>query len=125
MKKYLVIFLMTICTIFMLGCDMQLMYVTESDDDYWYSEYKLFNGSDSKTINVDKDQVVKFDVVSEKGNLNLSIKDENGETCFNKNNIETSSFEFTPKKNGKYEISVDAKKHKGGFYVLWGQDDSN
>lgn len=119
MKKYLLIFLITICTMFMLGCSIEIMSIGNSTKDSWSKEYKMFRGSESKRIKVEKDQVVKFDVVSEKGNLDIEIEDENGNTCFSKDNIETSTFEFIPESDGKYKIKFNAKNHQGSFDVLW------
>ncbi|MGL4910795.1 MAG: hypothetical protein ACRC3Y_00050 [Romboutsia sp.] len=100
MKKYLAIFLITISTVFMVGCFG--MSKSNSTNNSWDSSYKLSYSLKSKNINLDKEQVVKFNVVSEKGNLNLSIEDENEDICFTKETIETSTFEFIPEKSGKY-----------------------
>ncbi|MGL5694095.1 MAG: hypothetical protein ACRCXA_08460 [Peptostreptococcaceae bacterium] len=109
MKKYLAIFLITISTVFMVGCFgmskislIEIMSKSNSTNNSWDSSYKLSYSLKSKNINLDKEQVVKFNVVSEKGNLNLSIEDENEDICFTKETIETSTFEFIPEKSGKY-----------------------
>lgn len=126
MKKYSVIFLMTICTIFMLGCSnyIEIMSKGNSTNNSWTSEYKMFSGSKSKRVNLYKDQVIKFDVVSENGDLEVTIEDESGDTCFSKKITETSIFEFTPEISGKYKIKLDAKNHKGSFDVSWRVNDS-
>lgn len=114
----------------MLGCSntngisLEIMSKESSTNDSWSVEYKKLNGLKSKTINLDKGQIVKFDIVSEDGDLGLTIEDENGDSCFNKEVIDTSNFEFTPESNGKYKMLFNAKNHKGGFNVSWSKKDS-
>lgn len=126
MKKYSVIFLITICSIFMLGCysSIEIMSIGTSTSTSWYREYEKFSGTKLKKVNLEKDQAVNFDVVSEKGDLGVVIEDSDGDVVFSKEMIDTSTFEFVPKSKGKYKITFQAKNHKGGFDVYWGENNS-
>lgn len=87
----------------------------------WDMSYEKFNGSKAKTVTLKEGQKCDFliNIVSDAGELDFSIVDDQGISYYTGSDIPTSNFTISVDKGGKYEMKFEAKKHKGSFSVSW------
>lgn len=126
MKKISLLIMGVIFVLVLSGCQVtkggfsEFMSVETQTGSIWSKKYQKINGSISKYFNLEENEVMSFDIVTEKGELSISLVDSNGETIYSGSEIPTSTFEVTIPSSGRYELTVEADHHKGSFEIMWG-----
>lgn len=123
-KKIAIILTFVLVVVLFCGCDI-------SDVTYGVAEnttsssmtasYKNLNDSRKTTLTVKKDEekTLKVEIETKKGQLDLTITDEDGTAVYEGEDLETSTFDVVLDKEGKYTIKFEGKKHSGSFKVNW------
>lgn len=122
-SKFLSILLILITLLSFTGCrsGFEIGSIENSTSTKITMSYYMFSGTRERKIKVEKDKPVNVvvDIESEGGSLNLSITDEEGNSAYQGNDLETSSFVVTLSDEGTYALQVKAKKHKGNYTISW------
>lgn len=81
--------------------------------------YNLFTGYRSKIIKLDQCETceISINVVSNSGNLTISIIDGSGKVTYEETEIPTSSFSLSLAGGDTYTIKVNTSNHVGSFNV--------
>lgn len=126
MKKKITIILTLVLMIGLLvGCTVShgtLKNSIENDSSHRISAtYDKFDGYKKTTLEVESDEekTVNVDIETKKGELDLTITDEDGNAVYEEEDLETSTFDVTLDKEGKYTIRVDADNHSGSYDINW------
>ena len=86
--------------IFLGGCSKGSYVMKNSDEnsgnEYWKATYDDFDGYKQQSISLDKDTDYMFtvQVITNSGNLELSITGEDGTIYFDENKLQTSTFDI-------------------------------
>ena len=76
----------------------------------------LFDGKEIRTFYLeDEPRKMEITVVTEKGEIDITITDKNGEEILALEDAETGTYEFTAE--GKIKITIKAKDHHGSFEI--------
>ena len=74
----------------------------------------LLNGTEVRTLSIgNEEQKMEAIIVTEEGEIDISITGNGGEEIVFLDNAETGTYEFTAE--GKIKITVKAKDHHGSF----------
>lgn len=80
----------------------------------WSASYTMLNGTLKHTIRPKSTQkTLHIEITTEDGSISIEIKDADGNIIFDKENLETSSFDLDV--SGKVVVRIDADHHKGSF----------
>ena len=76
----------------------------------------LLNGTEVRTISVgNEEQKMEAIIVTEEGEIDITITDKSGEEIIFLDNAETGTYEFTAE--GKIKVTIKAKDHHGSFEI--------
>lgn len=89
-------------------------YVGKESRSSWSGSYISLDGMMKKSI-YPKGDVLHVEVNTESGTISMEITDTHGNILFEKDNIETSSFDVEV--SGKVKIRIEADHHKGSFDI--------
>ena len=93
-----------------------LMKVENSTKTSWKQSHMLFDGKEIRTFYLeDESRKMEITVVTEKGEIDITVLDSNGEEIFEIDDAKTGTYEFTA--SGKIKIKVEADSHKGNFEI--------
>lgn len=82
----------------------------------WSASYIMLNGKLKHTIRPeDTQKKLHVEIVTEAGSISIEIKDKDGKSIFDEDNIETSTFDVNV--SGKVVVHIDADNHKGSFSI--------
>ena len=122
MKKALLkVFVVLSCFIMLFsGCGFNsgtaLMKVENSTKTSWKQSHMLFDGTEIRSFSLgDEQQKMEVTVVTEKGEIDITVFDSNREKIFEIDDAKTGTYEFTA--SGKIKIKVEADSHKGNFEI--------
>lgn len=87
-------------------------YVSNGNSYSWNAHYSLLNGTESKKITPNNDEL-SVQIKTESGSINVLIEGENGEKFYQGQDLDTCSFKV--KTEGKVKITIKASNHKGSF----------
>lgn len=120
-KDLLKVFALLVC-FFMLfsGCGFNsgtaLMKVENSTKTSWKQSHMFLSGTEIRSFFLkDEPQKMEVTVVTEKGEIDITVFDSNGEEVFEIDDAKTGTYEFTA--SGKIKIKVEADSHKGNFEI--------
>ena len=128
MKKILLYLLTLIC---ILGCfsGCKQNDLNKKDDktesyyvdNHWSMYYEDLNETKSITVSevTGENIAFSFETGAMKGSLDIKIKDDKGNICYQKTDIKTSKFTETISNPGKFTVEVTGKNHQGYFSILW------
>ncbi|GGF89485.1 hypothetical protein [Paenibacillus aceti] len=87
-------------------------------------KYEKFDGFVERSFQVKSGHTaeVKLDIVSDGGKLNISIKDEEGNSYYTGTGVPTSSFSVKLDHPSQYVISIQGKGHQGKYDIAWELD---
>ena len=91
----------------------RIMYISNEGRDYWNAEYQYFDGFMQRNLWMDENDVLKVTIETDEGEIDLEIKDSEGNVIFSEKEIQTGEFEV--KVSGKITVRVDGNKHEGSF----------
>lgn len=101
-----------------LRSGVRLGWVEHKGTDSWSASYSYFNGFCEGKLSIDNSpDVLHVEIETEKGTIQLEIKDKDGNIIFSEQNIQTSSFEVEVPGNVTARITTDG--HKGSFSIGW------
>ena len=76
----------------------------------------LLNGTEVRTLSVgNEEQKMEAIIVTEEGEIDITVTDKNGEEIIFLDDAETGTYEFTAE--GKIKITIKAKDHHGSFEI--------
>ena len=76
----------------------------------------LLNGTEVRTLSAGKEeQKMEAIIVTEEGEIDITITDKNGEEIIFLDNAETGIYEFTAE--GKIKVTIKAEDHHGSFEI--------
>lgn len=113
------IFAMLICVLLLLcGCDSYRAFLSieSGGTQNWSQSHELLSGRKSHTLRLGaKEQDMIIEVMTEKGEIDITVKDSFGNIIFEEDDAETGTYSFSA--NGKVKITVEAEDHKGSVSV--------
>jgi hypothetical protein len=122
-RKLLPLLLILISFVSLSGCSsgIEIGSVGNSTSDKINMSYYLFSGTKTRKITVEKDKPVDVscEIETDRGSLDISITDEEGNSSYQGQDLETNSFIVTLSEEGTYNLLIKAKNHKGGFNISW------
>lgn len=89
------------------------MFFSNEGIDYWNAEYQYFDGDMERTLWMEEEDTLKISVETDEGDLDLEIKDKDGNVIYTEDEVGTKEFEIDV--SGKISIRVDADEHEGSF----------
>ena len=120
-KSMLKIFAVLLCFIMLFsGCGFNsgtaLMKVENSTKTSWKQSHMLLDGTEMRSLSLgDESQKMEVAVVTEKGEIDITVLDSSGEEIFKMDDAKTGTYDFTA--SGKIKIKVEADSHKGNFEI--------
>ena len=91
----------------------RLMYFSNEGRNFWRAEYQYFDGFMQRNLWMEEDDIMKVSVKTDEGNIDIEIKDSNGNVIFAEKSIETKEFEVEV--SGKITVRIDGEEHEGSF----------
>lgn len=125
MKRSIImsILLVFLSLVILTGCDnnIALLYSGSNIGNKINGSYKLFTGTRSKTINIEKGKTILIDYSSEvnKGELTMKIFDSDEKVALELDTNTSGSKELKSKNGGKYELIITGSKSDGNFSIKW------
>lgn len=125
MKRNIIISLVVVLLTLMVftGCDsnIQLLSIGSNVGNKINYTYKLFSGTRTKSIDVEKGKTIVIDYTSEvkKGELTLEIFDPNENVALELEANKTGTEELIAEMDGKYKLIITGRKTDGSFNVKW------
>ena len=120
-NKVLKIFLMFVCVLMLFcGCSynsgIAIGKVESSTRTRIKQSHLLLNGTEVRTLSVgNEEQKMEAIIVTEEGEIDITVTDKNGEEIIFLDDAETGTYEFTAE--GKIKITIKAKDHHGSFEI--------
>ena len=115
----------------LVGCSNNVSFYTKNNayeakklaEDSGKSEYsikyEMLDGTVEREVKVNGTSI-KVDIISEKGKADLFVKDPDGNTIYQGNDIDTINFTLENiVKSEKYTIIIIADMHTGSFKFKW------
>lgn len=95
---------------------VRIGYVGNDIGQNWSASYVILDGKMKHTIRLEDEQKsLHVEVVTEDGSISIEMKDKDGNSIFNKDNIQTSSLDVAASE--KVVVYIDADEHKGSFNI--------
>ena len=91
----------------------RMMYISSEGRDYWKAEYKYFDGFMQRNLWMDEKDVLKISIETDEGEIDLVIKDSDGNIIFSEEAIQTGEFEVEV--SGKITVRLEGEEHEGSF----------
>lgn len=120
-SKILKIFAVLVCIAMLFcGCShnsgIAIGKVESSTRTRIMQSHLLLNGTEVRTLSAGKEeQKMEAIIVTEEGEIDITVTDRNGEEIIFLDNAETGTYEFTAE--GKIKITIKAKDHHGSFEI--------
>lgn len=107
-----------ICLLLFCGCDSYraFMSIESGTAKNWEQRHDLLDGRKSHILHLgakSRDMIVE--IVTEKGEIDVTAKDSMGNIIFEAENAETGTYSFSA--SGKVKITIEADEHKGSISV--------
>lgn len=80
-------------------------------------DYKVLNTTDLQELELEKGDIVNFEVVSTEGSVDILLQKGNEEPIYKNTKIPTSAFQVEIEDSGMYTVSITGKKAKGSVSV--------
>ena len=87
------------------------------NEDEYIIECSILNGEDSHTMLLAAGDVLSVEIVSEAGEIDLSIMGRGGENAFRGTELGSCQFEVGILESGEYEISLTGRRARGKVSV--------
>ena len=120
-NKIFKIFVFIVCIMILFcGCNynsgVALGKVESSTGTRIKQSHLLLSGTEVRTLSVgNEEQKMETIIVTEEGEIDITITDRNGEEIIFLDNAETGTYEFTAE--GKIKVTIKAKDHHGSFEI--------
>ena len=83
------------------------------DKSKYVMEYSVLNKEECHYLELEKNEEIEVNVVSESGSVSIKIQKDNDEPIYKGTDIPTSSFVVKANNFGRYNITVIGEKSKG------------
>lgn len=93
----------------------RLMFISNEGRDYWKAQYQYFDGYMQRNLWMEENDVLKVSIETEEGQIDIEIKDSDGNIIFSEDAVQTKEFEVNV--SGKITIRLDGEEHKGKFVI--------
>lgn len=91
----------------------RLMYLSNAGRDYWNAEYQYFDGFMQRNLWMEENDTLKIAIETDEGQIDLIIKDSEGNIIFSEKAIQSKEFEIEV--SGKITVRIDGDDHEGSF----------
>ncbi len=99
---------------------MRVGYIGHESLHSWSGRYALLDGTMKHTIRPkDSQTVLHIETVTESGTISVEVKDAQGNILFQKDHMQTGSFEIAAP--GKVTVSIKGDHHKGSFAICFAE----
>ena len=96
------------------------MLVGNSGRTHWGARYSKLNGFRQRKLSLDEGlHIFTVEVLTNSGEISLSIKGKSGVDYYSGSTIPTSTFSVVVDGNDKVTLRVDAKNHSGSYKINW------
>ena len=114
MKKIFIFLLI----FFIAGCSNKTLNTTFDgskvvNDNQFVMEYEILNTTYTEELELKKDEIISVEIVNNSGNLDIEVREKDGEKVYKGNGVSSSNFKLIIPKDGIYEFSVTGEKAKG------------
>lgn len=100
------------------GSGFRMGWSESSGRDHWRAAYAFHDGYQQRTVNTDGEPtILEVEIVSDSGEICMTVTDENGNVLYDQQGIGTTSFELEI--SGKVTVKITGEEHKGSFSLLW------
>ncbi len=96
--------------------NVSIGWVEHKQSGLWEADYASFTGTQTSSLQ-GTNAKLNIDVETDKGSLEISLKDTNGTILFSETISETTSFRIDVPE--KVIVSVSGKDHGGGFTIRY------
>lgn len=87
--------------------------------DQFIMEYSIMNTEDSQILTLEKDDIVDVQIVSDAGQLSITLQKDDEKPIYKDDNISsTQSFQIIIKESGKYKLIVKGDRAKGSISFI-------
>lgn len=118
MKKISAFILSLVLTISFTACaSMKYEGSRIGNDTQLIMDYKVFNTTDSQTLELAAGDVVNCEVISNSGSIDIVLQKSKEEPIYNGTNISTATFQIVIEESGKYSVSVTGNHAKGSVHI--------
>lgn len=83
------------------------------NEDEFILQYTVLNTTYTHSFDMQEGDAIRCSITSEKGELDICITDENGESIYTGNEAAPATFDVKVENEGIYTISVTGKKASG------------
>ncbi len=95
---------------------MRVGYMGHESLHSWSGRYALLDGTMKHIIRPkDSQNILQIETVTESGTISVEVKDAQGSTLFQKDHMQTGSFEIPAP--GKVTVRIKGDHHKGSFAI--------
>ena len=98
------------------GSDLKMGWISHEQSNIWTADYSYFTGTETNNMEGTNTKL-NVDVETEKGSLEITLKDNDDNILFSEVISETTSFNVDVPKN--VIVSVSGKEHDGGFKISY------
>jgi len=100
------------------GSGLKMGWVESNTHDHWSATYAFHDGYRQRTLNTDGEPAtLMVEIVSGSGEIGMTVTDEKGNIIYDRQGIETSSFEIEI--SGKVTVRITGEDHEGSFSLRW------
>ena len=98
------------------------MLVGNSGQTHWDARYSKLNGFRQRKVSLYEGlHIFTVEMLTNSGEISLSIKGKSGTDYYSGSAIPTSTFSIVVDGNDKVTIRVDAKNHSGSYKISWAE----
>lgn len=120
MRKIIIFMLCIMLCAGFSGCETDsykaFMSIESGTRTSWSQKHDFLDGTKGHVLNLGKEeQEMVIEVVTEKGSVDITAKDQNGEIITEIENAETGTYNFSA--NGKVKFRIYCSEHKGSISV--------
>lgn len=112
----ILVIVVTVKFIYNPGSDLKMGWISHEQSNMWTADYSYFTGTETNNMEGTNTKL-NVDVKTEKGSLEITLKDYDENILFSEIVSETTSFKVDVPKN--VIVSVSGKEHDGGFKISY------
>lgn len=116
MKKYLCVFLMTICSLTFVACgnkDATFNGSRTGNDSQFIMDYTILNTTDSQLLELEAGDIIDVEVISNAGEVSIIIQKDGAEPIYESEDASTDTFQIAIEEGGTYKVTVTGEKAEG------------
>lgn len=109
------------------ACSIQFSGSRISNESQLVMKYNVFNQKLEHTFELEKGDVLRADIVSESGLLNITLQLEDADPIYHVKDVPTCTFEIPIEESGTYQLTLIGIKARGsvGFFRDTGESEAS